>query len=330
MYKAMPITESLTNWLLAQAEPWVVLNTRIDLLGQGADAPEVQAAYKALRQHELVADLLAALKVWPQEQRIGKAYDPKDSLWKLAMLADFGLKRDDERIATISEKVLELQAEDPYPPGFLHGGMDHTKSWDKRPYICISHVMTYALACFGYLDDPRLQAAYDYIEGWQRLDGGWHPNKKNLPNGEFAEDPSCPFGTVNVLRALAANPPMRENKISDLLAEARQTTGHPLPTMGYYFDLGMKPTHKAEIVAAYEQGLDEAEVAARSQHAQSSVGRYLRDYERVKLALQNHLPEPHIPSLLGMQPAVVRAYLALVTQYHPTLRPAETAPPPAP
>jgi hypothetical protein len=119
-------------------------------------------------------------------------------------------------------------------------------------------------------------------------------------------------------------------QVSELLTEARQTTGQPLPTMGYYFDLGMKPTHKAEIVAAYEQGLDEAEVAARSQHAQSSVGRYLRDYERVKLALQNHLPEPQIPSLLGMQPAVVRAYLALVTQYHPALRPAETAPPPAP
>jgi hypothetical protein len=55
-------------------------------------------------------------------------------------------------------------------------------------------------------------------------------------------------------------------QISHLLTEARQATGKPLPTMGYYFDLGMKPTHKAEIVAGYEQGLDEAELAARSQH----------------------------------------------------------------
>lgn len=211
MYKVMTITETLIEWLLAQQEPWVVLNTRLDLLGQTADAPEVQAAYEALRQHERVADLLDALQVWPQGQRISKAYDPKDSLWKLAILADFSLKRDDERIATISEKVLDLQAEDPHPPGFLHGGMDHTKSWDKRPYICISHVMTYALTRFGYLDDPRVQAAYDYIEAWQTLDGGWHPNEKNLPNGERAKEPSCPFGTVNVLRALAANPPLRES-----------------------------------------------------------------------------------------------------------------------
>lgn len=193
MYKVVPISETLIEWLLAQEEPWVVLNTRLDLLGQTADAPEVQSAYEALQQHERVADLLDALQVWPQEQRISKAYDPKDSLWKLAMLADFGLKRDDERIATISEKVLGLQAEEPYPPGFLHGGMDHTKSWDKRPYICISHVMTYALARFGYLDDPRLQAAYDYIITWQTLDGGWHPNEKTYPMANALKNQAAPL-----------------------------------------------------------------------------------------------------------------------------------------
>jgi len=108
-------------------------------------------------------------------------------------------------------------------------------------------------------------------------------------------------------------------QISQALTAARTATGKPLATMGYYFDLGMKPTHKAEIIALYEQGLDEAELAARSQHAQSSVGRYLRDYERVKLAVQNQLVVAQIPILLGMQPAVVHAYLDLLHQYHPEL-----------
>lgn len=107
--------------------------------------------------------------------------------------------------------------------------------------------------------------------------------------------------------------------VSKLLAEARQRTGKPLATMGYYFDLGMKPTHKAEIVQLYEQGLDEAEIAYRSQHAQSSVGRYLRDYERVKLSLQRRIPIEQIPNLTNMQPAVVRAYVNLAGKYHPDL-----------
>ncbi len=108
-------------------------------------------------------------------------------------------------------------------------------------------------------------------------------------------------------------------QVSKLLTEARQKTGKSLATMGYYFDLGMKPTHKAEIVQLYEQGLDEAEIAYRSQHAQSSVGRYLRDYERVKLSLRRRIPIEQIPNLTNMQPGVVRAYVNLAGKYHPDL-----------
>ena len=46
-------------------------------------------------------------------------------------------------------------------------------------------------------------------------------------------------------------------EISQLLAEAREQSGKPLPTMGHYFDQGQKPSHKAEIVDMYERGLDE-------------------------------------------------------------------------
>jgi len=114
--------------------------------------------------------------------------------------------------------------------------------------------------------------------------------------------------------------------LSQLLTQARKETDQPLPTVGYYFDLGMKPTHKAEIVDLYEQGLDEVEIAHRSQHAQSSVGRYLRDYERVKLALQRQIDPDQIPSLTGLQPGVVVAYVKLVGEHHPDLL-ADSQPP---
>lgn len=104
-----------------------------------------------------------------------------------------------------------------------------------------------------------------------------------------------------------------------LLAEARQTTGKPLLTKGYFFDQGMKPTHKAEIVALYEQGHDEAAIARLSNHAQTSVGRYLRDYERVKELLKTHVPIQRIPRLLDMQPTVVNAYVSLLRHYRPNL-----------
>jgi len=107
--------------------------------------------------------------------------------------------------------------------------------------------------------------------------------------------------------------------ISHLLKELRQETGKSLLTKGYYFDQGVRPTHKAEIVALYEQGLDEADIARHSNHAQSSVGRYLRDYERVKLLLGHNISVEQISPMTGLQPTVVNAYVKLTQQYHPYL-----------
>jgi hypothetical protein len=116
-------------------------------------------------------------------------------------------------------------------------------------------------------------------------------------------------------------------RLSQLLTEARKETGRQLPTMGYYFDLGMKPTHKVEIINLYEQGLDETEIARRTRHAQGSVGRYLRDYERVKLALRRDITPEQMPTLTGLQPAVIRAYVQLIQEHHPDLLPCSQSPP---
>lgn len=109
-------------------------------------------------------------------------------------------------------------------------------------------------------------------------------------------------------------------QISLWLKKARQQTGKPLLTKGYYFDQGMRPSHKAEIIELYEKGHDEADIARLSQHAQSSVGRYLRDYDRVKeLCKMVTIPIEQFPRLLDMQPNVVNSYVELLRLYHPFL-----------
>jgi hypothetical protein len=115
-------------------------------------------------------------------------------------------------------------------------------------------------------------------------------------------------------------------QIGQLLQRARQETGKTLLTKGYFFDQGVKPTHKAEIIACYEAGLDEATIAVKTNHAQDSVGQYIRDYERVKLMVRSKIPTETIPTLINMQPSLVRAYAKLIAQYHPELLP-EAAPP---
>ena len=109
------------------------------------------------------------------------------------------------------------------------------------------------------------------------------------------------------------------SQISRLVNELRQETGKSLLTKGYFFDQGVRPTHKAEVIALYEQGKDEAEIAFLTRHAQSSVGRYLRDYERVKLLLKNGISIEQISPMIDMQPSVVKAYVELIQRYLPDL-----------
>jgi hypothetical protein len=123
------------------------------------------------------------------------------------------------------------------------------------------------------------------------------------------------------LTDLAAMIGLSAYQVGQLLREARRETGKTLMTKGYFFDQGLKPSHKAEIVALYEQGFDEVEVALRSGHTQDSVGHYLRDYERVKVLLQHGWRPDEMPRVTNMRLSVVQAYADLAYQYHPDLAP---------
>lgn len=137
-----------------------------------------------------------------------------------------------------------------------------------------------------------------------------------------------PAGPVLLTTAdLAAMLRLSPVQVSQLLSEARSSTGKPLLTKGYYFDQGMRPTHKGDVIALYEAGVDETAIAHQTGHAQASVGHYIRDYERVKLLLTHRTPLERIAYLIGMQPNVVKAHADLVRQYHPQLAPEELVPP---
>jgi len=130
------------------------------------------------------------------------------------------------------------------------------------------------------------------------------------------------LGPVLLTQAdLAAMLGLTTVEVSILLKQARATTGKSLMTKGYYFDQGMRPTHKADIIALYETGKDESEIARQTSHAPKSVGKYIRDYERVKTLLSSGTSVHDVQTILQLQPAVVRAYMSLVELYHPDLLP---------
>ena len=72
-------------------QPWAAFAALVDLENLALDDGRVRAAYERLRTHPLVGDLIASLDTWPT-QPLGKAYDPKDAIWALSVLADFGMR----------------------------------------------------------------------------------------------------------------------------------------------------------------------------------------------------------------------------------------------
>ncbi len=110
---------------------------------------------------------------------------------------------------------------------------------------------------------------------------------------------------------LAAMTGLTCSQVSDYLYVARKQTGKPLLTKGYFFDQGLRPTHKADIITLYEQGVNERDIAIQTNHSQQSVGRYIRDYERVKLLVNQGFSAQQIRQLTDLLPNVISTYTDL-------------------
>ena len=124
-----------------------------------------------------------------------------------------------------------------------------------------------------------------------------------------------PQGPVLLTLAdLAAMLGLSTIQVSHLLKQAREETGKTLLTKGYYFDQGMRPTHKQEIIALYEQGINEIDIARRTKHSIKSVGRYIRDYERVRMMVAKGTPPGQVSQLLDMQPGRVAAIASAASE----------------
>ena len=107
--KKMNMSE-LTNWLL-EGPAWVGYRTRIDLLGQVENDPEVIAARKAMLADPQVKSLLEELTEWPGPP-LKRHNDASHLLHKLTFLADLGFKASDPILEPVVENILAHQSGD--------------------------------------------------------------------------------------------------------------------------------------------------------------------------------------------------------------------------
>jgi len=213
--------ERVIDWLL-EGPAWIEYRTRLDLLDEPEDSPQVVAARQAMIADEQVQDLVTELADWPGI--ILKSHkNAGHPLHKLVFAADLGLRAGDLGLDSIIERILERQSpEGPFQilvniPQRFGGSGEDQHAW----MLCDAPLVLYALCAFGLGDDPRVSAATRYLADLIRANG-W-PCAATAELGKFKgpgrKDDPCPYANLVMLRVLAQMPDWRDSPAAHTGAE---------------------------------------------------------------------------------------------------------------
>ena len=97
----------------------------------------------------------------------------------------------------------------------------------------------------------------------------------------------------------------------------REKTGEILPLKGYVLDQGSLPTHKAIIISLYEQGISPADIVLKTDHSQTAVDRYIKQYDQIRILIKKGLDEKAIKEITGRSMKIVREYIKLYHDLNP-------------
>jgi len=92
-----------------------------------------------------------------------------------------------------------------------------------------------------------------------------------------------------------------------------------LPFRGYILDQGGGTSHKGIIIELYEQNLAPPDIARKTYHKLSSVDRYIKDYEKIRLLVEKGLNENEIKQSTQKSRSLIREYMCILKKYHPDI-----------
>ncbi len=259
------------RWLL-ESPPWVEYRTRIDLLEQPEDSPEVAAARKSMLDHPQVKSLISSLSEWPGHP-LKRHNDANHMIHKLVFLADIGVKADDPGMNRVIDRILAHRSEEGIfqilanTPRSFGGSGEDLWVW----MLCDTPSVLYSLLKMGAAV-PGMEGAVDHLVGYGR-DNGW-PCAVSPEMGRFKgpgrKDDPCPYATLISLKALHEIPEWREsevcrNGIETLLGlwEQRKERRPFLFAMGTDFRKLKAPLiwydilHALDVLAEFPRALDD-------------------------------------------------------------------------
>ncbi|MFA5365111.1 MAG: nitrogen fixation protein NifH [Candidatus Bathyarchaeia archaeon] len=205
-----------TEWLQETDNPSVHYFTLTDVLEKPENDPEVKEAKAEIMTHGVVPKILGKQNnegYWETPQSFYTA-KYKGTVWQLIILAEIGADKKDERIKKACEFILD-NSQDYDSNGFSISHSSKVGGGRHNEVIpCLTGNMVWSLIKLGYLDDPRIEHAINWITKYQRFDDGLEQPPKGWPYDKATScfgKHSCHMGVVKALKALAAIPAYRRS-----------------------------------------------------------------------------------------------------------------------
>ena len=203
--------KEILDWLLSSSEPWTRYRTMIDLLERPEEDPSVRQARTEMLEDMAVQSLLksaSAIEYTPFKRH----NDAGHPLYRLAVLADFGLNSSDPGVLPLLQALLSHQSSDGayqslvnISPSFGGTGKD---SWSWM--ACDAPSVLSILLKMGKGSQPGFQQGLDHLAALVK-ENGWRC-AVSAEIGKFhgpgrRADP-CPIANVSALNALSLSPGM--------------------------------------------------------------------------------------------------------------------------
>jgi hypothetical protein len=216
-----------TNWLLEESNPSVRYFTLKDILDMTDDDKEVQTAKEKILQVGIVPDILRMQRETEYLQSYSKfyTYKYKGLVWSLITLAELGVEATSQ-IKEQCEYLLE-NSQEKNDGGFSQKTASRTGGGRVTEVIpCLSGNMVWSLIKFGYLDDPRLQKAIEWIVRFMRFNDGVAEDPQVPPYDHYDMcwgSHTCHMGVIKTLKGLSAIPiEKRTIEINDTIQKATE------------------------------------------------------------------------------------------------------------
>lgn len=103
-------------------------------------------------------------------------------------------------------------------------------------------------------------------------------------------------------------------RVSQLVIEYQNQTEKMLPLRGVIQDIGRSITHKVKIIKMHVSNYSTKDIARSISHAPSSVDRYIRDFQRIKMLYVKGMALAEIAYITSLSENLVSEYIKIVKE----------------